>query len=319
MLHRTASRAFALCLFALALAPAAHAQATRTWVSGVGDDANPCSRTAPGKTFAGAISQTQINGEINVLDSGGFGAVTVTKSITLDGQGAHSSILASSTNGVVVNIAPGVANDPHRSARLRNLSINGTGSSGGVGTRTGVDGVRFLAGTSLFVENVVINDFSQEGVEVAGPATEANGMNVVLDDVQIRNCNGSGFKAAHANAAGQIVAMLTNVRVHACAVGVEGTNRTRIGLKQSVVTHNTTGLRQTGADNVMNVDDVFVSYGTTGLLSAAGNTMRVSDSVIAQNGTGLNANGGTITSLSGNSVNGNTSNGSFSGAAVPKS
>ena len=91
--------------FFLALAfagGAAHAQATRTWVSGVGDDANPCSRTAPCKTFAGAISKTAANGEINVLDPGGFGAVTITKSIVIDGLGPMSSILAVGTNGVII-------------------------------------------------------------------------------------------------------------------------------------------------------------------------------------------------------------------------
>ncbi len=83
----------------------AQAQATRTWVSGVGDDANPCSRTAPCKTFAGAISKTADGGEINVLDAGGFGAVTITKSITIDGGGSFASILASGTSGVIINDA----------------------------------------------------------------------------------------------------------------------------------------------------------------------------------------------------------------------
>src|ERR1700761_2085119 len=86
----------------LASAPA-HAQASRTWVSGVGDDANPCSRTAPCKTFAGAISKTAVNGEINCLDPGGFGTVTITKSISLDCHEVTSSILNAGTNGV--NIA----------------------------------------------------------------------------------------------------------------------------------------------------------------------------------------------------------------------
>ena len=72
----------------------AQAQATRTWVSGTGDDANPCSRTAPCKTFAGAISKTAVGGEINAIDSGGFGAVTITKAITIDGAGTFASILA---------------------------------------------------------------------------------------------------------------------------------------------------------------------------------------------------------------------------------
>src|SRR5262249_38663624 len=78
----------------------ANAQATRAWVSGVGDDANPCSRTAPCKTFAGAISKTAAGGEIDCLDPGGFGAVTITKSMTLDCSGTFGSILAAGTNGV---------------------------------------------------------------------------------------------------------------------------------------------------------------------------------------------------------------------------
>jgi hypothetical protein len=116
----------ALFVVGLAVAPA-HAQATRTWVSGVGDDANPCSRTAPCKTFPGAISKTATGGEIDVLDPGGFGTVTITKSITLDGGGGLvASILASpGINGVNVNAAGGVI-------ILRNLRINGIGGTTGV-------------------------------------------------------------------------------------------------------------------------------------------------------------------------------------------
>ncbi len=86
-----------LAIVALALPAAASGQATRTWVSGVGDDVNPCSRTAPCKTFAGAISKTFEAGIINVMDSGGYGAVTINKAITIDGRGHHASILASGT------------------------------------------------------------------------------------------------------------------------------------------------------------------------------------------------------------------------------
>src|ERR1700709_956000 len=88
----------------LASAPA-HAQATRTWVSGVGDDVNPCSRTAPCKTFAGAISKTAAGGEINCLDPGGFGAVTITKSMQIICDVATGGVLVSGTNGIIVNAA----------------------------------------------------------------------------------------------------------------------------------------------------------------------------------------------------------------------
>src|SRR5712692_6775632 len=99
------------------------AQASRTWVSGVGDDVNPCSRTAPCKTFAGAISKTAAGGEIDALDPAGFGAVTITKSITLDGGGGQvASVLASAQNGIVISAG---ANDQ---VVVRNLSLNGIGS-----------------------------------------------------------------------------------------------------------------------------------------------------------------------------------------------
>src|SRR4028119_1848264 len=106
-------------------APSAEAQATRTWVSGVGDDVNPCSRTAPCKTYAGAISKTATNGEISTLDPGGFGTVTITKSITIEGtQGqGYGSILHTSTTGVTINFDSfSAANPPerHKTQRLRN-------------------------------------------------------------------------------------------------------------------------------------------------------------------------------------------------------
>ena len=314
---RTVISVFAFLALAT-LASTAHAQATRTFVSGVGNDADPCSRTAPCRTWAGALIKTFINGEINALDPGGYGTVNITKSIMLDGNGTHASTLASGTNGIIVNIAAGGVNDPHRSVRLRNLSINGTGPSGAVGTRTGLDGIRFLSGSSLFVENVLINDFSGDGIEIAGPVGEANFMAVVLDNVLIRNINGSGVKATHANAGGQVTATLENVRVYRTAVGIDATTRTRFGIRNSVFTHNTTGLRANGGDNIMNIDDIFVSYSTTALQSFTGSTLRVGDSVITQNSTGLNLNGGTILTLNGNTVTGNTTDGSFNGVAVPK-
>src|SRR3977135_4025950 len=124
----------AAALTVLLSAAPANAQATRTWVSGTGDDANPCSRTAPCKTFAGAISKTAAGGEISVLDPGGFGAVTITKSMTLNGDGTLASILnAGSVNGIIVNA--GTSDQVY----IRSLSINGT-----VGATPGLNGIRYL-------------------------------------------------------------------------------------------------------------------------------------------------------------------------------
>src|SRR5476649_1743117 len=99
----------------------AYAQATRTWVSGVGDDANPCSRTAPCKTFAGAISKTAAAGEINCIDPGGFGALTITKAITIDCANTEAGVLVAGTNGFSVNAGAGDV------VTLRGLDIFGTG------------------------------------------------------------------------------------------------------------------------------------------------------------------------------------------------
>src|SRR5438477_1873831 len=134
----------AIAIFTFAFASMAQAQATRTWVSGVGDDANPCSRTAPCKTFAGAISKTADAGEIDCIDPGGFGAVTITKSITIDGGGTFASILASGTTGVNVNDSGSGAPNT-KIVQLRNLSINGGG--------TGFNGINFTSARALYIEN----------------------------------------------------------------------------------------------------------------------------------------------------------------------
>src|SRR5689334_10160880 len=147
-------------LLALVFLPStsAQAQATRTWVSGVGDDANPCSRTAPCKTFPGAISKTLAGGEIDCLDPGGFGAITITKAITIDCGPFAGGILASAVNGVIINAG---VNDK---VVLRNLVINGAG------TTLGLNGIRWLAGLELEVDRVVIQNFSGLGIDVSKTA-----------------------------------------------------------------------------------------------------------------------------------------------------
>ena len=149
----------AMSLFSAA--PAA-AQATRTWVSGVGDDVNPCSRTAPCKSFAGAISKTAAGGEIEWLDPGGFGTVTITKSITIDCTGTFGSVLNSGgINGIVINDS--LSASPRTSdVILRGLTINGAG------TTPGLNGIRFISGRSLVVEDVFIqNQRGSSGISIA--------------------------------------------------------------------------------------------------------------------------------------------------------
>jgi len=143
-------------------------------VSGVGDDVNPCSRTAPCKTFAGAISKTAVGGEIDALDPGGFGAVTITKAITIDGGGGQvASILASGVNGIVVAAGAGDV------VTLRNLRINGAGG--------GLNGILYNSGLSVIVEHSNIFGFSGDGIHVA---TAAAATLVVHDTHITHNANG---------------------------------------------------------------------------------------------------------------------------------
>ena len=151
------------------------AQASRTWVSGVGDDVNPCSRTAPCKTFAGAISKTAAGGEIDALDPAGYGAVTITKAITIDGGGGQvASVLVSGTNGIVVS-----ANASTDVVILRNLRINGIG--------TGLNGVQFLSGKALGIENCAIFGFTQNGINIA-----SSGGRVWVTNSDVTNNAGHG-------------------------------------------------------------------------------------------------------------------------------
>jgi len=133
----------------MASAPA-QAQATRTWVSGVGDDANPCSRTAPCKTFPGAISKTAAGGEINCLDSAGFGAVTIGKSLTIPCDGVVGGMVVSGSNGVLINAA---STDV---VTLKGLDIEGLGMTT---TGVGLNGIKVLAAAAVHVEDCIIRDF----------------------------------------------------------------------------------------------------------------------------------------------------------------
>src|SRR5215204_5927050 len=119
--YRSTLKIFVFFIFVFAFTTVAQAQASRTWVSGVGDDVNPCSRTAPCKTFAGAISKTAMNGEINCLDPAGYGSVNITKSITIDCEDTQGSILASLVNGVIINITN--LADPKKAVKIRGISI----------------------------------------------------------------------------------------------------------------------------------------------------------------------------------------------------
>jgi len=219
------------CLF---IATSLSAQAVGTWVSGVGDDVNPCSRTAPCKTFAGAISKTAACGEIRVLDPGGFGTVTITKSITIDGTGTLASILNNGgINGVLVNIT---VSDVCNTVILRNISINGGTSTGSFG----LNGVRLMSSvaTNLHLEHVNI---SHQGRGVLVNPSTANSR-VFMKDVDIRHTTADGIDVAPS--AGQLVRLhLQDVRGRQSATnGLRLANNIQGTINNSQFEGNATGV-----------------------------------------------------------------------------
>lgn len=214
----------------LAFMPAASAQATRTWVSGVGDDANPGSRTAPCKTFAGAISKTAEKGVITVLDPGGFGSVTITKSITIDGGGGEGGVLSAGTNGIVINA------DADDVVILRNLQIEGVG--------TGLTGLIILNAGAVYLENCRIQGFANGIVETTSATT---GTQIFLRDSFVQECEGNGISLGPVEGAASVL-FLDRSRIQGCGTGLSVGTGARAILNESVVAFNVAdGLKKVGS------------------------------------------------------------------------
>lgn len=288
-----------------------YAQASRTWVSGVGDDANPCSRTAPCKTFAGAISKTAAGGEIDALDPGGFGALTITKAITLDGGGGQvASVLVAGTNGIVV--AAG-ANDV---TIIRNLRINGIAGSG----NGGLNGIRFLSGKDLNIEYCNVFGFTQNGLDIAlNQATQATVH--VLGSV-FKNNAGVGIRATNA----QAPPVQTNVDESYALVdniGIEAAQHSRVLVTRSFTEGAVAdGMRADDAatgDSQLVVEKSESSYNANGINAQTGSTIAVGDSAVDFNTTcSLDNSGGTLFSFASGANGTNRLIGSTCGVITPK-
>lgn len=291
-------KAFVLTIMALALTIAASAQATRTWVSGVGDDVNPCSRTAPCKTFAGAISKTATNGEINCLDPAGYGAVTITKSITIDCEDTQGSILASGVTGIIINITS--ATDTKKAVKIRGISINGAGST------ISASGIRVLAANFVAIEDGVIDGFQTHGISVE---TTSGTPKISVDRMSIRSVVGNGINTFITG--GTVQLSVSNSVISGTATGVNLSSNTKAVVKDSLLSNNTTGAASFQAD--LNVSYSTISGNTTGITSATGAVIRIYGNIITSNGTGLSSSGGSILSSGNNQLDGNTTNGGPTG------
>jgi hypothetical protein len=207
----------------------AQAQATRTWVSGVGDDANPCSRTAPCKTFAGAISKTATGGEINCLDPGGFGGVTITKSIQIICM-VEAGVLVSGTNAIIVNGAAG------SEIILDGLDIEGLS--------TGINGVNVLASNTVTIRNSTIKNFSQNGVCVCASGARVS----VMDSFIYSNAPSASFAGVQTVSGGTALVARTTIDFHV-GPSINVVSGATLFLNGSTLTGSATSVANAGTFN----------------------------------------------------------------------
>lgn len=298
-----AAIAVASALFAFS-APA-HAQATRTWVSGTGNDADPCSRTAPCKTFAGAISKTAINGLINCIDSGAYGAVTIVQSITIDCHDVFASILngndQSSFTGVIINIPVGAPKDPWRTVRLRNIDISGAGY--------GTTGISILSAAAVILEDLEVTGNVKQGIN--DTRTDGGTMLTIRNSVVANNAGPGLAMGAQMN-----TLVLDNVQSNKNAYGLALAKTNTATITRSVFSNNTTAGVQADSGGQMMLNESMVSYNSTGIIGNGG-AVALANTDVAFNGTGIT---GATTSFGNNRIFGNGAAGvapSAAGASSP--
>ena len=305
--HKSFAAAIAVASALFAFSAPAHAQATRTWVSGVGNDADPCSRTAPCKTFAGAIFKTATNGIINCIDSGAFGTVTITKSITIDCHDVFASILNASpqdqpgtTTGVIINVGVD-PKDPLRTVRLRNIDISGSGS--------GNVGISILSAAAVILEDIEVTGNVKHGI--TDTRSDGNTMLTIKNTV-IANNGGTGIAAA----AQMNTLVLDNVQSNKNDYGLALAKTNTATIARSVFSNNKTAGIETDPGGQLMLDSSIVSYNLTGI-AANGGAVGFANSNIAFNGTAIT---GATTTFGNSRIFGNAAPGvapTPAGAATP--
>jgi hypothetical protein len=273
---------------------------------------NPCSRTAPCKTWAGAISKTASGGIIDALDPGGFGALTITKPITLEGNGTLASTLSSGVNGIIVNITSGTGRD----VVLRNILIDGSGVT------LGINGIRFIAGDSLLVEDCYIKAYSGNCIDFENDAGTGH---LTVRNTSISACAAGGILVKPAAGATAARASIQNSTIaNTGGAGVRAEDKSDVTVYHSVVSNNL-GAGILSFSAAANGTVIVVAHSEASHNAGAGlktqganSIMRVSDSLVVGNQTGLDHSlGGTLETYVNNVVTLNSSNGTFTGNAVP--
>jgi hypothetical protein len=308
MRNRVLMMALATAGTTMGFATPASAQATRTWVSGTGDDVNPCSRTAPCKTFAGAISKTAAGGEINCLDPGGYGAVTITKSMTISCPYTEGGALAGG-NGIVINDSA-TATPNTAVVFIRGLDIFGVSPPS--------NGIRFVSGAALYVEDTTVRRFNSTGYGISFQPAGAAQLFVRNTTITENGsgASGGGILIQPTGAAGSAKAVLDDVRLSNNAnqnIRVDTNGSTGAGanvlINDTTMAGSATGLSingQAGTANVavMLTDSRIYGATTVGLnVDGAAAVIRVGNTTITNNTMGVNVVGGAISNSFGNNRN----------------
>ena len=271
-----------LALTLWAVAPA-DAQQIRTFVSTVGDDLAACSRAAPCKTFAGAHSKTGLGGEITCLDAGGFGAVVITKSLTLNCEGVSGSILG--TGGIVdITINAGTGD-----VALRNINLLGNAAS---------TGIRVLSAASVTLQNVRLTNFTGEGILVTPGTTNTS---LYVRDSRI---TGTASAIVLTSTGGAIKAQIDNTRIDANSSGLTiGSSNVIASISNSVIANSGSALFANGAGTI-NASRNVIARNTTGArVGVSGGTINLSQNAFDDNTTAINfVAGGTVSSAGNNSI-----------------
>lgn len=289
-----------LLLLFLAAGQAAHAQSSRTWVSINGNDGNDCSRLTPCRTLSIALSRTSAAGEIDVLDSGDFGPLTINKSVSLISPGVLGGIQVGSGTAITVNAG---ASDK---IVVRGLTIDGLG--------TGLNGISFTAGGYLYVENCTINNFGQYGIDFA-PASNT-GKLFVIETIVRNNGIGATGTGVHAiaTAAPGFQATIDGLRTENNVAGLKVENFGVVTVRNSLAANNgfsgfsavtATG---SGALRVVIENSVTTHNGTGGVTASNLATVTLSNVVVTDNQIGLNVSG-TLISFGNNRIWGNATDG----------
>jgi len=273
MLKQNLTRVFTFVFLSLLATVTAQAQAARTFVSSAGSDANDCSRNSPCRNFQRAHDAVTAGGEVVALDSAGYGAVNITKSVTITGEGVHAAATSPSGGGNVVTVnGAGIA------VILRNIQVQSHPASVG---GSGISARNFAV---LHIEGCTVKANSTGLHFLPNAADGTPARKLFIKDSILRNNGGSGILLSNAADTGSLNATIERTRMENNAFGGGEFRLTKVTLRDCVASGNTFSgiLASEGAE--VNVESCSATYnGNHGIAAFDGGIIRVSHSTATNN------------------------------------